>query len=153
MKTRIALAISLASLAGLAMAAEPAAPAPVSPHGSMHGAAPAATVAVGKIDKAKAADGKSVAEVVANKSALKDKSVTIRGQVVKVSNGILGKNWVHLQDGSGSADKGTNDIVITTSDETAVGQVVNASGVVRTDVNIGSGYKYAVLVENAKLKK
>lgn len=151
MKTRIALAISLASLAGFALAAEPAKPAAVAPHGSMHGAAPSASVPVARIEKAK--DGKTVAEVVANKSALKDKNVTIRGQVVKVSNGILGKNWVHLQDGSGSADKGTNDIVITTTDETAVGQVVNATGVVRTDVNIGSGYKYAVLVEEAKLRK
>jgi len=70
-----------------------------------------------------------------------------------VSNGVLGKNWVHLQDGSGSADKGTHDIVVTTTDEAAIGQVVNASGTVRTDVDIGSGYKYAVLVEEAKLRK
>ena len=139
MKTRIALAITLLTLAGFAQA--------------QHASGPVTSVNVGKIEKSSAKDGKTVAEVVANKSALKDKKVTIRGQVVKVSHGIMGKNWVHLQDGSGSADKGTNDIVITTKDETSVGQVVNASGVVRTDVDIGSGYKYAVLVEEAKLGK
>lgn len=139
MKTRIALAAAFLALAGYAQA--------------QHAGAPVASVNVGKIDKSTAKDGKTVAEVVANKSTLKDKNVTIRGQVVKVSHGIMGKNWVHLQDGSGSADKGTNDIVITTKDETAVGQVVNASGIVRTDVDIGSGYKYAVLVEEAKLRK
>ena len=151
MKTRIPLVISLLAAAGIACA---------QPHGGqgeappvMHGAAPVASVPVGKIEKSKAADGKTVAEVVANKATLKDKPVTIRGQVVKVSHGIMGKNWVHLQDGSGTADKSTNDIVVTTKDETAIGQVVNASGTVRTDVDIGSGYKYAVLVEEAKLRK
>jgi uncharacterized protein YdeI (BOF family) len=139
MKTRIALAVSLLALAGFAHA--------------QHGGASAASVPVAKIEKSTAADGKTVADVVANKAALKDKTVTIRGQVVKVSNGILGKNWVHLQDGSGSPDKGNNDIVVTTKDEAAVGQVVQASGKVRTDVDIGSGYKYAVLVEEAKLRK
>ena len=139
MKTRIALALALLVSAGLAVA-------------QMHGT-PAASSAVGKIAKSTAADGKTVAEVVSNKAALKDKTVTIRGQVVKVSNGILGKNWVHLQDGSGAADKGTHDILVTTTDETAVGQVVNATGKVRTDVDIGSGYKYAVMVEEAKLRK
>lgn len=139
MKIRIALAVTLLALAGFAEA--------------QHAAGPVASVNVGKIEKSSAKDGKTVAEVVANKSALKDKNVTIRGQVVKVSHGIMGKNWVHLQDGSGAADKGTNDIVITTKDEAAVGQVVNASGIVRTDVDIGSGYKYAVLVEEAKLRK
>jgi hypothetical protein len=60
---------------------------------------------------------------------------------------------VHLQDGSGSHAKGTNDIVVTTTDEVAVGTVVTAQGTVRTDVTIGSGYAYEVLVEGAKLRK
>jgi hypothetical protein len=72
---------------------------------------------------------------------------------VKVSSGILGMNWIHLQDGSGVASAGTHDILVTTADSIAVGEVVNASGVVRTDVNVGQGYAYAVLVEDAKLRK
>jgi hypothetical protein len=90
---------------------------------------------------------------VAGRAALKDKTVTIRGQVVKVNSGILGKNWVHLQDGSGSAASGTNDILVTTTDTAAVGDVINASGTVRTDVNVGPGYAYAVLVDDAKIRK
>jgi hypothetical protein len=152
MKTRIALAISLLAAAGLA-GAQNAAPNAESPHPAMHGSGPVASVPVGKIEKSTAADGKTVAEVVEKKAALKDKTVTVRGQVVKISHGVMGKNWVHLQDGTGSSEKGTNDIVVTTADDTAIGQVVSASGTVRTDVNIGSGYKYAVLVEEAKLKK
>ena len=119
---------------------------------SPHGATPAAAT-VAKVSKASGADARTVAEVVAGRAALKDKAVTIRGQVVKVTSGILGKNWVHLQDGSGSAASGTHDILVTTADTIAVGDRVNASGTVRTDVNVGSGYAYAVLVEDARIRK
>lgn len=125
--------------------------APANPHASAGAATAAAPV--GKIAKATGADGKTVEEVFANKAALKDKTVSIRGQVVKVNSGILGKNWLHLQDGSGAAAKGTHDIIVTTTDEAKVGDVVLASGTVKTDVNVGSGYAYAVLVDQAKLRK
>ena len=130
---------------------EAAAAAPAAaPHGTAPQAAPAP---VGKVAKATGADAKTVAEVVAGKSSLKDKSVTVRGQVVKVNSGILGKNWLHLQDGSGKAADGSDDLIVTTTDAAAVGDVVTIAGTVRTDVNVGSGYAYAVLVENAKVKK
>jgi len=108
---------------------------------------------VAKVAKATGADAKTVAEVFAGKAALKDKPVTVRGQVVKVSAGILGKNWLHVQDGSGNAKDGTHDLIVTTKDTAAVGDVVSAKGTVRTDVNIGSGYAYAVLVEDAALRR
>ena len=118
-----------------------------------HGSAPAPAKPVGKIAKATGADAKTVAEVVKGKAALNGKTVTIRGQVVKASTGILGKNWIHLQDGSGSSANATHDIVVTTTDTVAVGDVINANGTVRTDLDLGSGYKYAVLVEGAKIRK
>jgi len=123
--------------------------------GAPHGAAPAAPTSepVVKVAKASGPDAKTVAEVVTGKAALKDKTVLVRGQVVKATSGILGKNWVHLRDGSGSAASGTNDILVTTKDSAAVGDVVNVKGTVRTDVNVGSGYAYAVLIEDAALRK
>jgi hypothetical protein len=127
--------------------------APTGKQPAGHGVAPTASRPVAKLERARAADAKTVAEVVAGPAPLNGKTVTIRGQVVKVSSGIMGKNWIHLQDGSGSAAKGTHDIVVTTKDTTAVGDVINASGTVRTDVNLGSGYVYAVLVENAKIRR
>lgn len=113
-------------------------------------AAPAAPI---KVAKAVGADARTVAEVVDGKAALKGKPVLVHGQVVKVSNGIMGKNWVHLQDGSGSATARSNDILVTTKDTVAIGDVVHARGTVRTDVDLGSGYNYAVLIEDASLKK
>jgi hypothetical protein len=73
--------------------------------------------------------------------------------VVKVNLGIMGKNWVHLQDGSGSAKDGTHDILVTTADTATVGDIVTARGIVHTDVNLGSGYAYAVLIEEASVRK
>jgi len=106
-----------------------------------------------KVDKASGPDARTVAEVVSGKAGLKDKSVLVRAQVVKVNTGIMGKNWLHLRDGSGSAADGSNDILVTTKDSAAIGDVVSVKGMVRTDVNLGSGYTYAVLIEDAALRK
>ena len=136
----------------------PAAAGKASPHGDMGRAKPARPVAAAtpppvKVAKASGSDARTVVEVVGGKTALKDKNVSLRGQVVKANLGIMGKNWFHLQDGSGSAGAGTNDILVTSRDVAAVGDVVVVKGTVRTDVKVGAGYEYAVLIENASLKK
>ncbi|MBA4382924.1 MAG: nucleotide-binding protein, partial [Sideroxydans sp.] len=104
------------------------------------------------VTKATGANAKTVAEVVTNGNKLKDKTVVVRGRVVKYNADIMGKNWVHLQDGSGSEADGTNDILVTTTNETYVGAVVTVTGVVHTDKDFSAGYAYKVLIEEAKLK-
>ena len=79
--------------------------------------------------------------------------VAVRGKVVKFTPAVLGKNWIHLRDGTGSAADGTNDLVVTTKDEAKVGDVVLVKGVVQTDRDLGSGYSYKLLVEEATLQK
>lgn len=118
-----------------------------------HGAPPVATAPVAKLAKAAGPDARTVAEVVKGRVALNNKTVVVHGQVVKASLGIMGKNWLHLQDGSGSPTDGSNDILVTTTQAAAVGDIVNASGTVHADVNLGSGYAYAVLIENAAVHK
>jgi hypothetical protein len=71
--------------------------------------------------------------------------------VVKFNPGIMGKNWVHLRDGSGKQEKGDNDITVTTQDMTSVGDTVVAKGMVRLDKDFGAGYAYPVIVEDARL--
>ena len=120
----------------------------------MHsGMAKAADVGDVKVAKATGPDARTVAEIVGRKGELKDKPVVVRGKVVKFTPGILGKNWIHLRDGTGSQADGTNDVLVTSLAETKVGDVVVAKGIVRTDVNLGSGYAYKVLVEEATLTK
>jgi hypothetical protein len=147
-------AILFGQLAGSAApaAAMPMAPAAGSPHA---GIAPAAkpVAPTAPVAKATGPDAKTVAEVNAGKAALAGKTVSLRGQVVKINSGIMGKNWLHLQDGTGSAGNGSNDVIVTSRETAAVGDVVTARGVVRTNVDLGMGYAYAVLVEDASLKK
>jgi hypothetical protein len=54
-----------------------------------------------KVAKATGPEGRTVEEVMPGKARLKDKTVVVRGQVVKVNLGIMGKNWVHPRDGPG----------------------------------------------------
>ncbi len=108
---------------------------------------------IAKVDKAAGADAHTVAEIWAQKGGLKDKSVSIRGKVVKYNPGVMGKNWIHLQDGSGDPSKGTHDITVTSQDAVAKGDVVTAKGMVRVDKDFGSGYRYGMLVEDAKVVK
>lgn len=116
------------------------------------GKGPAADVGDVKVDKASGADARTVAEVYAQKGQLKDKQVTIRGKVVKYNAGIMGKNWLHIRDGSGKADK-DNDLTVTSQDVAKVGDVVVVKGAVRIDKDFGAGYAYPVIVEDAKLSK
>lgn len=105
------------------------------------------------VPKASGADAKTVAEVWAQHDALKGKTVTVRGKVVKYNSGIMGKNWLHLRDGSGTAEGKDNDITVTTSDAVAKGDVVVVKGVVAIDRDFGAGYTYPVIVEDAKVTK
>ncbi len=87
-----------------------------------------------------------VADIFAKKDELNGKSVTVSGKVVKVNLVIMGKNWIHLQDGTG--EKGTNDITITTDGTAKVDDKVVVNGTVVTNKDFGAGYKYDVIIEN-----
>lgn len=97
----------------------------------------------------KNASGYTIEEIYTKKAALKDKNVKVNAKVVKVSKNIMGKDWIHLQDGSGTA--GSDDIIATAVNSTVqVGDNVTATGIVKTDVDLGYGYNFPVLIEEAK---
>jgi hypothetical protein len=125
--------------------------APVSagnPHAAV--AQPTAT-AVDKIEKASGADARTVEESWSDGAALAGKTVSVRGKVVKYNPGVMGKNWIHIQDGSGDAAKGTNDLTVTSMDEAAIGDIVTVTGTVAIDKDFGAGYRYPIIVEEAKV--
>jgi DNA/RNA endonuclease YhcR with UshA esterase domain len=105
------------------------------------------------VAKATGANARTVAEIMTKGAELKDKPVLVRAKVVKYNPGIMGKNWVHLRDGSGSAADNTNDVLATTTNPAKTGDVVTVKGVVRTDKDFGSGYSYKVLIEEATLQQ
>ena len=100
----------------------------------------------------KAEGGKSVLEVYTEKDALANQKVVVRGKVVKTNAGIMGKDWLHVRDGSG--EEGKNDLTVTTTTKPLpnVGDTVLVSGTVILDKDFGMGYQYPVLVEDAEVK-
>lgn len=106
-----------------------------------------------KVEKAAGANAYTVAELFQKCAELDKKNVVIKGKVVKVSAGIMKKNWLHIQDGSGDSKDANNDIVVTTKELAAVGDLVTVSGVLYKDKDFGSGYKYNVIVEDASIQK
>jgi hypothetical protein len=94
--------------------------------------------------------GKTVAEIYQQQETLAGTSVLVRGKAVKVANNILGKNWIHLRDGSGEA--GSNDLTVTTQATVAVGESVTVRGTLSLNRDFGAGYKYDVLLEDAEVQ-
>jgi len=105
------------------------------------------------VPKASGPNARTVAEVMTKGAELKGQTVLVRGKVVKYNPEIMGKNWVHLRDGSGSPSNNTNDVLVTTMNQAKVGDVVTAKGIVRTDQDFGAGYSYKVLIEEATLQQ
>jgi hypothetical protein len=97
----------------------------------------------------KPSGGKSVSEIVDGRKELKGKEVTVRGKVVKYNSGVMGKNWLHIRDGSGTA--ANNDLTVTTETPARVGATVLVKGKISTDRNFGSGYFYPVILEGAQV--
>ena len=141
--------MAIVAVAGLVAACAPVSQTPATPAApASSGAAPAAKQAGISFSGIKKAD-KTVAELYAGKADLAGTVVSVRGKVVKFSVGIMGKNWAHVQDGSGSA--GTNDLTVTTMGNAKVGDTVLVSGKLTLDKDFGGGYKYALIIEDGSV--
>jgi len=129
----------------------PGAPTPALPpgHPALTGAAAAPNLDLTGLKRA--AGGKTIQEIFAAKTKLAGKPVAVRGKVVKYNAQIMGKNWLHIQDGSGSAGKNDNDLTVTTATPAKLGDTVLVSGTVSTDKDFGAGYKYSVILDDAKV--
>ena len=92
-------------------------------------------------------DGRTIADIFGGYPNEEGQSVQLRARVVKVNSGILGKNWVTLKDGTGTAP---NDQIVSTTQQTvALGDLVDVTAVIRQDVSLGYGYDYSLLLEEA----
>jgi hypothetical protein len=93
-------------------------------------------------------EGKTVADILAESAQLNEQTISLNAKVMKVSKKIMGKNWVTLQDGTGIEPQ--NKLLATSQETVSPGDIVIARGVVRTDVDLGSGYTYNVLLQEVK---
>lgn len=135
---------------GLASKAAPAQDAPVVNNTPQHTALEKKDE---KIEKASGPNSYTIAEIYAAKGSLDGKPAVVKGKVMKVLTGIMGKTWIHLQDGSGTQKDNNFDLAVTSQDQPATGDVVIAKGMLHTDKDFGAGYKYNVIMEDAKVQK
>lgn len=118
--------------------------------GSEAAMAPAEEVIV---EKAEGENAFTIVELHEKNKELDKQDVVVRGKVVKVSPMIMGKNWIHLQDGTGDPAVKTHDLVVTTpTAQPEVGSVIIVEGKVSADRDFGAGYKYDVIIEDAEVK-
>ncbi len=113
-----------------------------------HGAGDSGTESQGGVDVEHAEGSIQLDELFANKEEYKDKTVQVTGKCVKVNQMIMGRNWVHIQDGSGEG----LDLTITTMENVQLNEVVTFEGVIALNKDFGAGYKYDIILEQAKLK-
>ena len=106
-----------------------------------------------QVEKSTAQNGYTVGELFAKAVDLNNRKVTVKGQVVKVSPNIMGKNWLHIQDGTGDPTNNTHDLVVTSSAMVEKGTIVSLEGVLAADKDFGFGYRYDVLIEDAVVVK
>ncbi len=99
----------------------------------------------------KAENGKSIEEIFSAIEQLAEKEVIFRAKAMKISKNILKKNWITLEDGTGTAPD--NKLVATTKENVNAGDILTVKGILKTNIDLGSGYKYKVIIEDAKFTK
>ena len=95
--------------------------------------------------------GISITELMSNPNKYADKTIKLKGRVVKFSSGIMGLNWIHLDDGSAPSSK--SDLTITSDDVTSVGDIIVIEGIIVLNKDFGSGYFYKVMMEKGIIVK
>jgi len=88
----------------------------------------------------------TIAEMWTRRNELAGRIVTIRAVVVKKTDGVMGRNWIHLRDGTADAE-GHDEVTSTTSEILEVGDTLTLRGKLFVDRDFGYGYVYPVLIE------
>ncbi|GAB4421098.1 MAG: hypothetical protein OHK0039_35480 [Bacteroidia bacterium] len=85
-----------------------------------------------------------IAALVADPQRYADQVVEVHGECVKLNAGIMGRNWIHLQDGSQDG----YDLVITAATPVRVGTHATLRARVSLNRDFGAGYAYALILED-----
>ena len=99
-----------------------------------------------KVNRTK--NGITIADLYEHSADCVGKTVKIRGVVTRYNSMVMGKNWVHIQDGTDFS--GNFDLAVTTLDNVALGNTVTFTGEISLNKDFGAGYFYKVIVEEAK---
>jgi len=95
-------------------------------------------------------DGYTIEKIYSEKNDLNGIVVEVKGKVVKYNPQIMNRNWIHIQDGTGSEND--YDLVVTSADEVKVGDIIIVEGSVTIDKDFGAGYFFPIVIEDASIK-
>lgn len=115
---------------------------------AVHANAEVAAIDPGTISVEPAKGAVKISEIIANPAKYAGKMVIVTGKCVKVNPMIMGRNWVHLQDGSGK----NADLTVTTVENISLGSAITLEGMIAVDKDFGAGYRYNVIMESAVVK-
>ena len=107
--------------------------------------------ATGDINVGPPNGGITIAELLNNKTKYSGQVVKVQGLVVKLNNGIMNRNWIHIKDASINSEN--KDLTVTTTESAALGDIVTFEGKIAVDKDFGSGYTYEIIMEEAKIIK
>lgn len=85
----------------------------------------------------------SIAELLADPAKYENKVVELKVTCTKVNEAILGRNWLHVTDGSADGA----DLVVTSASMAEVGENITLRAIVHLNRDFGAGYSYDVLLE------
>ena len=88
-----------------------------------------------------------ISDLVSDPKKYSGQTIQISGECVKINNNIMGRNWIHIKDGS----KDDYDLVITSDIDVPQGQLITMTGTVTLDKDFGASYKYDIIIEDGKL--
>ena len=97
------------------------------------------------------ADGMTIQQIYSQSEELNGKDIRVKGKVVKFNKQIMKRNWIHIQDGTGTEND--FDLVLTTDQDIQVGDIIIAEGRLSVEKDFGAGYFFPVIIENAKIVK
>jgi hypothetical protein len=120
-----------------------------SPHGGMSDSPGQAELPMPKIARAAGSNGYVIAQLASERQKLAGQRVRVRGQVTKVTPDVQGRAFFHVRDGNLNGKGVATDLVVTSVIAPTRGQVATFEGTLRADDDIGIGYKYPVLLEDA----
>lgn len=127
-----------------------------SSHGNQHGTAGGLWPSVQKdVEKDHEVDpavhskegSRTIEEILNSPAAFVGKHIQVSGVCVKVNYNIMGRNWLHLKDGS----MDEYDFVATSAQIVSEGQVITLEGIFNEQRDFGAGYYYDFILEDAKV--
>jgi hypothetical protein len=93
----------------------------------------------------------TIAELYSKRTSYEGKTVKVKAEVTKFSPEIMNTNWIHVQDGTES--EGDFDLTITSKETVKVGETLIFEGKITLNKDLGYGYFFKILIEDAIVSK